>query len=127
MKRNKHTPTYVKIIFSIITSISIFLFTALLGTIIILNTNVTESISPLVSIISSCALSISMSLLLILNTSTKPIYCYFISFIIIIILKCTLTLTAYSTIRFDLNNIISLLFIALFSFIGAVIGANYKK
>lgn len=127
MKRNKHTPTYVKIIFSIITSISIFLFTALLGTIIILNTNVTESILPLVSIISSCALSISMSLLLILNTSSKPIYCYFISFIIIIILKCTLTLTAYNTIKFDLNNIISLLFIALFSFIGAVIGANYKK
>ena len=114
-------------------AITLFLSIALgvvimfLGALIINKTNVGEGVKPLFSVMSTAASSVAMSFLLSKYYKIKNIYCAAIAVLIITVIKIAITIFIGNNIVLNLNNMIDILFIVLFSFIGALLYSNAKK
>ena len=117
----------IKIIISIILPIVLSIILMLFGAIIINKTDVGEGIVPLFSVISGAFSSITMSYLLSKLYNIKNIYCVGIAAAIITSIKLLLTLITGNSIVININNLIDIAFIVIFSFIGALLCSNSKK
>lgn len=116
-----------KIVSCFIIPICAALLISYLGAILVLKTEISQSIESLIAIIAVSLGCLLMSVLLTLNTKIKGIYCVVISFVYFLILKLMSTLLIVGKLNVTGQGVISILFIALFCFIGGIIGSNLKK
>lgn len=114
---------FIYLLLSIACSMSI----VLIGSILILNTGLSEDCIPLISSIAICVGCITLNLMFVFNFKLKGIVCSLITFSIYLILKIIATLSTIGELSFSLSNSISIIIMFIFCFVGALVGSGIKK
>ncbi len=116
-----------KFVISIVIPVALSIILLLLSSVLILNTNISESVSLVFMISITAICSIIMSVLFVLSNNFRGIVCSIISFIIMLSFKMILSIAINKEIVLSGAGGISILFLFLFCLIGGIVGSNIKK
>lgn len=106
----------------ITSSILMFIFAAIIS-----KTAIPEQSTAVFSVISSAVCCIMMALFFVLNFKIKGILCTIISFSVMLIIKLILTVIISGGISMTGQGMAGIGFLALFCFVGTLLGLNIKK
>lgn len=127
MQKNSILNKLIRVTVCIVAPLAIAVVLMLIGALIILNTDIPNTLTSIFMIIAVAIGSIVMSVLFASCFKIKNIYCAVISFSLITLIRVIITLALCGKLVFGVQGIVGIIFTAIFCFIGALLAGNIKK
>lgn len=117
----------IRFLMSLLLSAVLFVGLTFVSSMIIAKTNISENIGSLLMICISAISSMLFTALLTATLGIKGIFSTLIALVTVLFIKAVLTICITGIIKMTMQGIITILFTAVFCFVGAILGAYMKK